>query len=362
MKFSRTSLVLICIVLSTFVVELLAGRDFYKILNVPKNANSNTIKKAYRKLAKELHPDRNKEDPKSQEKFQDLAMAYEVLNDPEKRKIYDKHGEEGVQKSGNGGGGGGDPFGDFFGGFGGGFDFFGGGDHEQQNQRPKGGDVVMDLFVTLEEIYTGTFIEIVRNKPVSKPAPGVRKCNCRMEMRTTQVGPGRFQMSQEQVCDDCPNYKYVIEEKLLEMEIEPGMVDGLEYPFLNEGEPHIDGDSGDLKFIIRISKHSRFERKGDDLYTNVTITLQDALNGFELELEHLDGHKVTITREKITWPGARIKKVGQGMPNYDNNHKVGDLYITFDVQFPKKELSTEQKELLKQIFEQESSFKIYNGM
>jgi len=74
--------------------------------------------------------------------------------------------------------------------------------------------------------------------------------------------------------------------------------------------------------------------------------LQDALNGFELELDHLDGHKVPITREKITWPGARIKKVGQGMPNYENNNKFGDLYITFDVQFPKKDLTAEQKECM----------------
>ena len=151
----------------------------------------------------------------------------------------------------------GDPFESFFG------DFFsfgggGGGGHEDRNQRPKGGDVVMDLFVTLEEVYTGNFIEIIRHKPVAKPETGTRKCNCRMEMRTIQMGPGRFQMSQEQVCDDCPNYKYVTEEKLLEVEIEPGMRDGHEYPFLSEGEPHIDGDPGDLKFIIRIKKYILF--------------------------------------------------------------------------------------------------------
>lgn len=362
MKFNLAGLGLVFIVLNCLIVDLLAGRDFYKILNVPRKANLNTIKKAYRKLAKELHPDRNPDDPKAQEKFQDLAMAYEVLSDNDKRRIYDKHGEEGVQKSGNQGGGE-DPFASFFGGFGGGgFDFFGGGNDNEHNQRPKGGDVVMDLYVSLEEIYSGTFIEIIRQKAIAKPASGVRKCNCRMEMRTTQVGPGRFQMSQEQVCDDCPNYKYVMEENTLEVEIEAGMTDGLEYPFIGEGEPHIDGDSGDLKFIIRINKHSQFERRGDDLYTNVTITLQDALNGFELELEHLDGHKVKIQREKITWPGAKIRKVGQGMPNYENNHKVGDLHITFDVQFPKKDLSEEQKAVLREIFEQESKFKIYNGM
>jgi len=347
---------LILIVLNTLVVELIAGRDFYKILGISRNAGANQIKKAYRKLAKELHPDRNKNDENAQEKFQDLAMAYEVLNDPDKRKIYDKHGEEGVQKSDGQGGHHEDPFASFFG------DFFDGGEGGGHNQRPKGGDIVMDLFVTLEEVYTGTFIEMIRYKPVARPASGTRKCNCRMEMRTIQMGPGRFQMVQEQACDDCPNFKYVNEEKLLEIEIEPGMKDGSEYPFINEGEPHTDGDNGDLKFIIKIIKHSRFERKNDDLYTNVTLTLQDALNGFELEIEHLDKHKVKIQRDAITWPGARIKKAGQGMPNYDNNLRKGDLYITFDVKFPKKELTKEQKETLKQILNQESEHKVYNGM
>lgn len=176
-------------------------RDFYKILGVSRNANLNQIKKAYRKLAKELHPDQNKEDPKAQEKFQDLAAAYEVLSDAEKRKIYDRHGEEGVQKNANMGDSQ-DPFESFFGDF---FSF--GGSREERNQRPRGGDVVMDLRVTLEEIYSGNFIEVVRYKPVARPDKGTRKCNCRMEMKTYQVGPGRFQMSQEQVCDECPNIK-----------------------------------------------------------------------------------------------------------------------------------------------------------
>ena len=123
------------------------------------------------------------------------------------------------------------------------------------------------------------------------------------------------------------------------------------------------------------------------MYTNVTISLQDALNGFEFELEHLDKHKVKVTREKITWPGAKIKKKGEGMPNYENNNRKGDLYITFDIEFPKKDLTPEQKEgklpdpsqkalfhnspgshvyllfvALKAIFEQDSAQKVYNGL
>ena len=99
----------------------------------------------------------------------------------------------------------------------------------------------------------------------------------------------------------------------------------------------------DSQFNLHHQRHKHFERKVDDLYTNITITLQDALNGFEIEIEHLDKHVVKVSREKITWPGAKIKKKGEGMPNYENNNKRGDLYITFDVDFPKKDLTEAEK-------------------
>ncbi|XP_069108224.1 dnaJ homolog subfamily B member 11-like [Argopecten irradians] len=204
-------------------LQIMAGRDFYHILGVRKSATKNEIKKAYRKLAKEMHPDKNQGDPEANERFQDLGAAYEVLSDDEKRKIYDKHGEEGLKKGDVSG----DPFESFFGGF---SPFFGG-SRSQDREVPRGGDVIMDLEVTLEELYTGNFVEVIRYKPVAKPAKGTRKCNCRMEMVTQQLGPGRFQMTQQQVCDDCPNVKMVPEEKVLEIEIEQGMRDEQEYPF-----------------------------------------------------------------------------------------------------------------------------------
>lgn len=151
-------------------------------------------------------------------------------------------------------------------------------------------------------------------------------------------------MTQQSVCDECPNIKYVNEERVLEVEVEPGMHDGQEHRFVAEGEPHVDGEPGDLRVKIKTMPHSRFERKGDDLFTNITISLQDALNGFSLEIPHLDGHKVQVSRDKITWPGARIRKKGEGMPNYEDNNSHGLLYITIDVDFPKKELSAEEKE------------------
>uniref|UniRef100_A0A1B6KZU8 J domain-containing protein n=1 Tax=Graphocephala atropunctata TaxID=36148 RepID=A0A1B6KZU8_9HEMI len=342
--------------LNLCVLTVLCGRDFYNILNVPKNASKNQIKKAYRLLAQKMHPDKNKDDPRASEKFSDINDAYSVLSNEEKRELYDRCGEECVKKD-NGGMGGGDPFASFFGDFG----FFGGGGQETRD-TPKGATITMDLFVTLEELYSGNFIEITRNKPVMRPAKGTRKCNCRQEMTTRQMGPGRFQMMQHTVCDECPNVKLVNEERTLEIEVEPGMTDGQETRFVAEGEPHIDGDPGDLILRIKTMPHRTFERREDDLYTNVTLSLQDALVGFSMEIEHLDGRKVVVTRDKITWPGARIRKKGEGMPNYENNNLHGTLYITFDVEFPKSELSSEDKEAIKKILNQSSVNTVYNGL
>ncbi|KAG1712152.1 DnaJ shv [Nymphon striatum] len=386
--------------------------DFYDILKVDRGATTNQIKKAYRSLAKNMHPDKNPNDPDAAGKFQKLTRAYEVLSDAEKRKVYDLHGEEGLKDDMNNHGS--STFASFFGdSFG-----FGGGDNEDR-EMARGADIVVDLWVTLEELYSGNFIEfepkyatdeegeeslsssqsnseddekasrigeqswcdlsdselrsldckyfilfrlVSRYKPTIKPARGTRKCNCRQEMVTKQLGPGRFQMSQQMVCDECPNVKLVNEQRMLEVEIELGMRNNQEYKFVAEGEPHIDGEPGDLRFKIRSSVHDRFERKVDDLYTNVTITLQQALTGFKLDIPHLDGHNVHINREKITWPGARIRKKGEGMPNYENNNLFGNLYITFDLQFPKGELSAEDKAAISELLKQPPTHKIYNGL
>ncbi|CAF4813969.1 unnamed protein product [Rotaria socialis] len=123
----------------------------------------------------------------------------------------------------------------------------------------------------------------------------------------------------------------------------------------------MEGEPGDLKFIIRIQKHPRFERKKNDLYTNLTITLQDALNGFDVSFPHLDGHDVVVKREKITWPGARIKKKGEGLPQHDQNNIIGDLYVTIDVDFPKGAFDNEQREAIKTLLQQEPKHRLYNG-
>ena len=124
----------------------------------------------------------------------------------------------------------------------------------------------------------------------------------------------------------------------------------------------MDGEPGDLKFRIVELKHAVFERRGHDLYTNITVPLQDALSGFDISIEHLDGHLVRVQRERVTWPGARIKKAKEGMPLYDDNNSKGDLYITFDVEFPKGEMKAEDKEALKTILKQTSTHTVYNGL
>lgn len=346
-----------------------SGRDFYAILGVGRSATTHEIKKAYRRQAKELHPDKNKNDPDASQKFQDLGAAYEALSDADKRKAYDRCGEECLKKEGMMDQS--DPFASFFGDFG--FNFEGGGHGGNGGGRdtPKGANIVMDLQVTLEELYSGNFVEvsfawglvvrcfriqciecsivmpllqITRNKPVLKPASGTRQCNCRQEMVTRNLGPGRFQMMQQTVCDECPNVRLVNEERTLEIEVEPGMLNGQETRFVAEGEPHMDGEPGDLVIKIVTAPHAVYERRGDDLYTNVTISLQDALIGFRLELDHLDGHKVEVQRDKPTWAGARIRKKGEGMPNYENNNLHGTLYVTFDIEFPKQDFSEAEKE------------------
>ncbi|XP_012274598.1 dnaJ homolog shv [Orussus abietinus] len=340
----------ICFLLSV------AGRDFYSILGLSRTASTHAIKKAYRKLAKELHPDKNQNDPSASEKFQDLGMAYEVLSDPEKREIYDRCGEECLKKDEMMNSA--DPFANFFGDFS--FQF--GGESQHRHETPRGSNIVMDLSVTLEELYSGNFIEITRNKPVVKAAKGTRKCNCRQELVTRNLGNGRFQMMQQTVCSECPNVKLINEERTLEVEVEPGMVDGQEIKFSSEGEPHLDGEPGDLILKIRAQPHPTFERVGDDLYTNITISLQDALIGFTLDIKHLDGHTVTVQREKVTRPGARIRKKGEGMPNYENNNLHGTLYITFDIAFPEKEFTETEKQEIKKLLEQSSVNRVYNGL
>ncbi|KAJ3669463.1 hypothetical protein LUZ60_011413 [Juncus effusus] len=321
------------------------GKSYYDILQVPKGASEEQIKRAYRKLALKYHPDKNPGNEEANKKFAEISNAYEVLSDQEKRKIYDRYGEEGLKQFANGGGGGrgagmniNDIFSSFFG---------GGGMEEEEETIAKGDDVIVELDATLEDLYMGGSLNVWREKNVIKPAPGKRKCNCRNEVYHRQIGPGMFQQMTEQVCEQCANVKYEREGSFITVDIEKGMQDGQEVLFYEDGEPKIDGEPGDLKFRITTAPHNQFKRESNDLHTSVTISLLQALVGFDKTIKHLDEHLVEIGTQGVTKPKEVRKFKGEGMPLYQSNKK-GDLYVKFEVLFPKS-LTEDQKTKIKAV-------------
>ncbi|KDP28236.1 hypothetical protein JCGZ_14007 [Jatropha curcas] len=328
----------------SYVIIAIAGKSYYDILQVPKAASDDQIKRAYRKLALKYHPDKNPGNEEANKRFAEINNAYEVLSDGEKRNIYDKYGEEGLKQhmaSGGRGGGMGMNINDLF------RDFFGGGQTEEEERIVKGDDVIVEMDATLEDLYMGGSLKVWREKNVIKPAPGKRRCNCRNEVYHKQIGPGMFQQMTEQVCEQCQNVKFEREGYFITVDIEKGMEDGQEVVFYEDGEPVIDGEPGDLKFRIRTAPHDRFRREGNDLHTTVTITLVQALVGFEKTIKHLDEHLVEIGTKGITKPKEVRKFKGEGMPLHFSTKK-GDLYVTYEVLFPMS-LTEDQKTKIKAI-------------
>ncbi|KAL8262229.1 hypothetical protein R6Q59_026278 [Mikania micrantha] len=173
-----------------------AAKSYYDILQVPKGASDDQIKRSYRKLALKYHPDKNQGNEEANKKFAEINNAYEVLSDSEKRSIYDR----------------------FFGG--------GGGGHDEEEKVARGDDVIVDLDATLEDLYMGGSLKVWREKNILKPAPGKRQCNFRNEVYHMQIGPGMYQQMTEQVWEKCPNVKYKREGNFISVDIENGMQDG----------------------------------------------------------------------------------------------------------------------------------------
>ena len=334
---------LIRLLIAAVVVAIArASSDYYAALGVSRGASESQIKRAYRKLALKYHPDKNPNDAQAKKKFTELSAAYEVLSDKEKRSIYDRYGEDGVKRheqSGGGGGGGGaqDIFSQFFGGGFGGFGGFGGHGEPEEPETPKAPTIKVDLVLSVEETYLGARAAVRREKMVTKAAKGTRKCNCRQKLVTRQVGPGMYQQYTEQTCEDCPNVKLVRERADLNVEVDPGTPVGHEILFFEEGDAMIDGDPGDLVFVVktRDDEKNRIKRVGaSDLHMTYEITLVEALNGFSKIFKHYDGHEVKIERDGVTVPFDKMTLRGEGLPKHNQFKKFGDLFITFQVQFP----------------------------
>lgn len=335
----------------------IAATDYYSVLGVDRRADDEAIKRAYRSLARKWHPDKNPENKEeAEQKFREVSSAYEVLIDPEKRKVYDRYGEEGLKEHAQGGGSGGaggfsdpsDIFAQFFGGsFG-----FGGMQEEEEQSEPRGADVEVDVQCSLADLYNGRTAPFTRMRGVVKTAPGTRECRCKTRMKTKQVGPGMFQQFPQKECETCSNAYIRREQTQLEAEIEPGMREGSVITFPGQGEPELDGEPGDLKLRIRQSPHSLFRRSGDDLHTNVSLSLLEALVGFNKSLEHLDGHSVPLSTGDVTRPGDVLTVPNEGMPSQRSMRRKGQLHVLFDVDFPDV-LSDEQRSLARQLFASE---------
>ncbi|KAI8320874.1 DnaJ-domain-containing protein [Martensiomyces pterosporus] len=345
-------------------VAAAAGKDYYKILGVSRDASQQDIKRQYKTLSRKHHPDKNPGDEKAHERFIELAEAYEVLSDDEKREIYNRYGEEGLKNQGGPGGGGGfhDPF-DIFAQFFGGQIRFDRRSGPGGRAKPRGPDVHIRVPVTLLELFGGTEIDTDISKQAICPhcdgsgaasPDDIETCSTcggsGVRIVKQMLGPGIVQQMQT-TCDECsgkgkkvakpcPHCKGTRVQRasdLLTIRVDPGMYDGEEIAFEGEADQHPDHEPGSVVFHLQQQPHKTYQRKGDDLHAEVTITLLDALVGFNRTILHVDEKSaVDVGRSAVTPPGYVQKLPGRGMPRHprSGSSRFGDMYITYWIQFP----------------------------
>lgn len=352
-------------------------RDYYEILGVSRDAQADVIKKAYRKLAMQYHPDKNPGDKSAEDKFKEAARAYEVLGDPEKRARYDRFGHQGVD--GPMGGGAGPQFhdvGDIFEAFGDIFgDFFGqqqgrGRQGARGNSPRRGADLRYILEIDLKDVLEssqkpisfeceddcktceGTGAE-AGSKPEICPACGGRGQVVRSQgffSMATTCGQCRGQGTIiKNPCHTCHGRGRVAIEKKLLITVPAGVDTGTQLRMTGEGEPGSKGaPAGDLYVEIRVKPHKKFEREGAHLYAELEIDYIQALLGGEMEVETLRGKKTMQIPRGVQY-GEQVKLPGEGLPSL-RGARVGDLVYLLKITFPKK-LTKEEEKLLRQIAE-----------
>lgn len=337
----------------------------YKTLNIAKDATGNDIKKAYRKMAMKHHPDKGGD----ANVFKEISKAYEILGDAEKRALYDKYGEKGVEQGG-GGGGGMDP-GDLF------SSFFGGGGGGGGRRGPaKGKDVLFRLKVTLDDLYNGATKKLRLTKDTickdcsGQGGKGVMKCtSCKgqgAKIIVRQIGPGMMQRMQVQ-CDECDGQGEIIppgqrctscrgnktrkEKKTLEVFVEKGMKHGQRVVFRGESDEAPGIQPGDVIVVLEQSDHDFFVRKGNHLFYKKKLTLSESLTGFTHHIQQMDGRvlKVASQEDTVYEPGCVKCVKEEGMPWAKNQYVKGNLYIEYEVEFPKTISAAARAALLKNL-------------
>jgi molecular chaperone DnaJ len=358
--------------------KLATKKDYYEILGVPRDASEDQIKQAYRKLALKYHPDKNKGNPKAEEKFKEATEAYEILRDPKKRASYDKYGHEGVAGFEGFGRGAYTDFADIFGDFDIGdiFEgFFGSGfGTRTRTKRPRrGADIQYDLIITLEEAANGkeAQIEIPRNENCnsckgtgsaagSKPAV-CPVCNGTGQIRQTQGffsitqtcykcrGEGRIILSP---CKNCGGSGLEVKKRKITVKVPAGVESGSRLKISGEGEQGPNsGPRGDLYVVLHIQKHALFERRGNDLLSVVDISFPLACLGGEIEVATIYGKKAKMKIPAGTENGHIFRLKGNGIP-YLGSYGKGDQLVKINIKVPKK-LSPRQKELLQEFAKQD---------
>lgn len=327
-----------------------AYKDYYKILGVPKTADEKEIKAAYRKLARKYHPDVNPGDKSAEEKFKEISEAYEVLSDPHKRSQYDRFGEQWKQASQAGfGWDGASPFGrageaqgfEFdFGGFGGLSDLFeslfGGQKGRTQRAAERGEDVEYGIDLTLEEAMLGaTKLLTLKVEDICPRCGGTG---------FTRDARGNYAMGT--VCSECHGAGRIERTRRVEVKVPAGVNEGQRIRLAGEGAAGMTGKRGDLYLLVRMKPHPHFERKGNDLYTDITIPYTVAALGGEAKVPTLTGER-TLTIPPGVQSGQKIRVAGQGLPALKGG-KPGDLYAQVRISVP-RDLSPRERDLLREL-------------
>ena len=360
-------------------------RDYYEVLGVPKNASAEDIKKAYRKLAKECHPDLHPNDKQAEARFKELNEANEVLSDPEKRARYDQFGHDGPGMGGFGGAGG---MGGFdFGGFGGMGDIFdqlfgggGMGAAQRRNAPQQGNDLRYDLRISFEEAAFGCekSFEFTRNENCdtchgtgAKPGTQPKQCpTCKgtgqvrmaggfmVTVRTCQTCGGTGKVVTDK-CTACAGSGRLRKRRTASVKVPAGIDNGQTIVMNGQGEPGRNGGpNGDLYIQVTVRPHKLFRREGTNLHLDMPISFTQAALGADIEVPTLGGGKTTFHIPEGTQNDAEFRIKGQGVQQLRGAYR-GDLVLHVRVEVPKR-LTEKQKELLRQ-FEEITTGKEYES-
>lgn len=348
----------------------MSKRDYYEVLGVQKGAAPDEIKKSYRKLARQYHPDVNKDDPSAADKFKEIAEAYEVLSDNDKRARYDQFGHADPNQFGGGGfGGGGAGFGDF----GDIFDMFFGGGGRQRNGPQRGADLQYQMHIDFKEAAFGVEkeIEIPRYEECdtchgsgAKPGSNVSTCSTcrgsgqqeqiintplgRMANRTTCRACGGSGKKIEQKCGTCHGEGKQRKRKTFKVNVPAGVDSGNRIRISGAGEMGAKGGQpGDLFVVLAVRDHDFFERDGNHVRCEVPLTFVQAALGDEIEVPTIDG-KVKLRIPEGTQTGKVFRIPGQGIPVLNRNNLRGDQYVHIRVITPTN-LDDKQKELMREL-------------